>query len=102
MQRRKLAALLNLVDNIGVDCHALEEIFSSVRHAMSYRINLRQAVQHSVYGVCQNIENALDAFGVVGDRLLYLIVFPFIDLMGMAGIHAADALDKAFGQQSAF
>ena len=68
VQRREIAAELELLENVGCDKTALKEVGTAVDDAVSDRLDLAHVRKTSDFGIRQRIDDDLHGDGMVGHR----------------------------------
>ncbi len=71
MERCHIVALLDFLDNLVIDEHALVELLASVNHAVAHCVNLLEAADAAIGGIGQDIEDIHYGLAMVGNNLIY-------------------------------
>ena len=80
VQRSQIDASLESFQHFVVEHHALVEFLAAVHHAMAHCVNLLQVFNHADFRICQQREDELHAFRMLGNvvhNLLLLTVCQF-------------------------
>ena len=99
VQRSEVGERLDAIDDLLVDEDALWEQFSAVGHAVTDSIDFLQVLDDAHLRVDQCLQNQLDAFGVVRDGKLFVILLTIV-FVGEFAHFEADAFQQTFGQQA--
>ena len=99
VERREIAADLDLGEDILVDDGAAREEVRSLDDAVADRLDVVEGLEHAVLRIHEGVQQELHADLVVGDGKVLLQDRLPGGLVGQDAFGEADFLDDAFGQQ---
>jgi len=103
MERSEVAALVDDRFNFGGYELALENLCTSVEHAVANSIELIQTLHHAMSSVSQGFKHGLNSFGMVGEGFLKNeTVFGSNDLMFEDAVVGSDSFYDTLGLEGEF
>ena len=98
MERCELGADLDLVQHVVVHQGAAVEIVGSLHDAVTYCLDVREALEHSVFGMHKVVQHELHSHRMVGNGDVDGDLFAAGRLIGVDAVGKADFFHYAFGQ----